>query len=91
VPIHVSKGHTWHSNGTISLTKNPDHRMVFFESDNLQSVYKIIEDTIGISLERIVVENQCRSTREYLETLVPAIIRKLLVIVRPSLIGRKDA
>jgi len=91
VPIQVSKGQTWQANGVIAETRDLDHRMVFFESDNLQNVYKNIEDTIGVSIERIVVESQSRSTREYLEKLVSPVVRKLLALFYPGLIARRIA
>jgi hypothetical protein len=91
VPIQVSKGQTWQANGVIAETKDPDHRMVFFESENLQNVYKNIEDTIGVSIERIVVESQSRSTRQYLEKLISPVLRKLLALFYPGLIARRMA
>jgi hypothetical protein len=65
--------------------------MVFFASENLQNVYENIEDVIGASIERIIVESQSRSTREYLEKLISPVVRKLLAIFYPGLIGRKTA
>lgn len=91
VPLQVSKGQTWQTNGVITETKDPDHRMVFFESENLQNVYKNIEDTIGASIERIIVESQSRSTREYLEKLISPVVRKLLVLFYPGLIARRTS
>ncbi len=91
VPMQVSKGQTWQTNGVISETKDPDHRMVFFESENLQNVYKNIEDTIGASIERIIVESQSRSTREYLEKLISPVVRKLLVLFYPGLIAARTS
>jgi hypothetical protein len=91
VPLQVSKGQTWQSNGVIVETKDPDHRMVFFESDNMQNVYNYIEETIGSSIERIVVECQSRSTRQYLEKLIPPLVRKILRVVYPGVIAKRMA
>jgi hypothetical protein len=91
VPVQVSKSQTWQTNGVISETKDPDHRMVFFESGNLQNVYRNIEAAIGVSIERIVVESQSRSTREYLEKLISPVVRKLLALFYQGLIATRMA
>lgn len=91
VPLLVSRGQTWHDNGVITETKDPDHRMIFFESENLDQVFHKIEETIGVSIERLVVESQRRSTREYLEKLIPKAVRRLLTFFRPGLIADRMA
>ncbi len=91
VPLAVSRDHVWHENGVIAQAKNPDHRMVFFESENIDRVFQKIEEIIGISVERIVVESQRRSTREYLEKQFPLAVRRMLYFMQPGLIAKRMA
>jgi hypothetical protein len=85
----VSKGLIWHGDGTISEKKDPDHRMLFCESDNLEALFAGIESIIGMSIEKIVIESKRRVTREYLEKMIPALARKLIYFFKASLIAEK--
>ncbi len=91
VPLIFSRDMTWHRNGTITEAKDLSHRMIFFESDNIDRIFQKIENAIGVSIERIVVESQRRSTKEYLENLIPKNARKLLALFAPGLITRRMA
>lgn len=91
VPLMIGKKHTWHENGVITQKKDPEHRMVFFESENIDRVFQKIEDIIGLSVERIVVESQRRSTLEYLEKQFPLAVRRALYLLRPGLIAKRMA
>ncbi len=91
VPLMVGRENVWHENGVITQAKNPDHRMVFFESGNIDRVFQKIEEIIGVSVEHIVVESQRRSTREYLEKQFPLAIRRMLYLLNPGLIARRMA
>lgn len=91
VPLLVSKGQTWHSNGVITETKDPDHRMLFYESENLDSLFRGISAIIGMPIDRIVIESKRRVTREYLEKMIPAVVRKAIFILNPSLISLRMA
>lgn len=91
VPLMVSKMQTWHENGVISEIKDPDHRMLFFKSENLDNVFRKIEEIIALSIERIVVEAQSRVTREYIEMLIPKAVRKIIYFLKPGAIVQKMA
>ncbi|MBC7247999.1 MAG: hypothetical protein H5T73_09500 [Actinobacteria bacterium] len=91
VPLMIGGQHTWHGNGVIRQTRDPDHRMVFFESENIDRVFHKIEEIIGVSVERIVVESQRRSTREYLEKQFPLAVRRALYLLQPALIAKRMA
>jgi len=67
VPIMISSGHRWESNGVITLTNSPRNRMVFFESDVIDQLFKGIEALIGMPIEHIVIEGRSRETRRYIE------------------------
>jgi hypothetical protein len=91
VPKLVYKGLIWHGNGTINEAKDPDHRMLFCESDNLEALFAGIEKIIGMSIEKLVIESKRRVTKEYLEKMIPATVRKLIYTFRPTLIAEKMA
>jgi len=45
--------------------------MVLIESDNLDGLFRGIEEIIDLPIERIVIETKRRATREYIDRLVP--------------------
>lgn len=77
VPTLVGKELTWRDNGVIVQTKDPEHRMLFYESENLDQLFRGIEEIIGVPIGHIVIESKRRETREYVENLMPAAVRKV--------------
>lgn len=77
VPRRITREHTWLDNGTIVETKNPDRRMLFFESENIVELFRNIERIIGLDLERIIIESQRRATYDYVVSLVPPLVKKM--------------
>jgi hypothetical protein len=71
VPLKVSRELTWDANGVISLASSPRNRMVFFESENIDQLFKGIEALIGMPVERMVIESRCRETKRYIERIFP--------------------
>ncbi len=67
VPLSVSASLNWESNGVISLENSPRNRMVFFESDSIDELFKGIEALIGMPIEHIVIESRCRETKRFIE------------------------
>jgi hypothetical protein len=78
VPLIVSSGLNWEGNGVISLSNSPKNRMVFFECEPIDRLFKGIEDLIGVPLEHIVVESRGRETRRYIQRAFPPDIRKVM-------------
>ena len=70
VPLRVGKGHVWNSDGTITQRRDPDHRMLFFDSDSLDSLFSNIEKLIGVPIEKIVIESKARATRTYISHMI---------------------
>jgi hypothetical protein len=91
VPSLVSKGQIWHDNGTVTEAKDPDHRMLLCESDNLEALFEGIEEIIGMPIEKIIIESKRRVTKEYLEKMIPAFARKLIYLFKPTLIAQRMA
>jgi len=66
-------------NGIIVEKKNPEQRMLFFESENIAGLFHNIEEIIGLDIERIIMESQRRSTYDYIVNLVPPLVRKIVL------------
>lgn len=70
VPLRIGKGHNWNPDGTITQGRDPDHRMVFLDSDGLNSLFLNIERLIGTSIEKIIIESKARATMSYVSQLL---------------------
>jgi hypothetical protein len=70
VPVRIGKDHNWNRDGTITQKRDPDHRMLFFDSDSIDGLFANIEQLIGVSLEKIIVESKARATRAYISQLL---------------------
>ncbi|MBN1288423.1 MAG: hypothetical protein JXA49_02150 [Actinobacteria bacterium] len=91
VPKLIYKGLTWQNTGIICETKDPEHRMFFAESENLEALFAEIENLIGTSIDKFVIESKSRLTKEYLQKMIPAYVLKLLYLVKPTLIVERMA
>jgi len=76
VPLMVCGGLNWEANGLISLASSPRNRMVFFESETMDQLFKGIEELIGMPIGHIVIESRCRETKRYIERAFPPEMRK---------------
>jgi hypothetical protein len=76
IPLMVGKGLNWDSNGTITLAGSPKNRMVFFESETIDGLFKGIEELIGMPIEHIIIESRARETKRYIERNFPPELRK---------------
>lgn len=89
VPKLIYKDLCWQDNGTLTEVKDPSHRMLFTESENLKGLFAETEKLIGLSVDRVIIESKSLATREYLEKMIPAYLLKLLYMLKPDLIVRK--
>jgi hypothetical protein len=85
VPKQFVDNHVWLAGGVIVQSNDRSHRMALIESDNLDPLYKGIEEIIGVPIERIVIETKRRATQEYIGRLIPqemkeAILKKELSV-----------
>ena len=81
VPSRISREHHWLNNGVIDVSREPDHRMLFFESENVKALFKNVEETLGIPIEHIIIEAHRRTAYDYIVTFVPNVLKKLLKVV----------
>ncbi|MDD5748804.1 MAG: hypothetical protein PHP64_07160 [Actinomycetota bacterium] len=67
VPKRVSNDLVWNSDGTITQKRDPEHRLIFFESAAIDQLFPHIENLIGMPIDKIVIEGKARATRAYME------------------------
>jgi len=70
IPRRIGKDHTWNSDGTITQRRDPDHRMLFFDSGSLDVLFSNIEHLIGVPIEKMVIESKARATSAYISQLL---------------------
>jgi len=89
VPHRVSKEQRWLDNGVIRHSKDPDIRMIFYESENLDNLFRGIEEIIGLPIEHIVIESKRRDVKEYTERTVPRPARLLVRRIGFGVVARQ--
>lgn len=75
-PNQFVSNHLWLSGGVIVQSGDREHRMVLVECDNLDPLFKEIEEIIGVSIGHIVIETKRRSSRDYLDSILTDEIRE---------------
>jgi hypothetical protein len=71
VPTLVGAELGWESNGVIISKTSPQNRWVFYESENIDPLFRGIEELIGAPIENIIIESRRREARRYMERLFP--------------------
>jgi hypothetical protein len=61
----------WLDSGVIVQRRDPKHRVVFIECENLDPLIAGIGDIIGRSIETIVIESRRRGARDYVLQFLP--------------------
>lgn len=80
----MGKEHRWEPNGVISLAASPHNRMVFFECEVIDEVFRGIERLLGMPIEHIVIESRARETKRYIERVYPPQARVAGAPYRPG-------
>lgn len=75
VPTLITAEHSWLNNGDIVQNRNRQSRMVFIETENLDPLFKGIEQIIGIPIEHMIITAGRRAYRGYLKSFVPEDVR----------------
>lgn len=88
VPRRITKENLWLSNGKIVERKNPAHRMIFIENDCITGVFETIEEILGVSIEKIIVESERKLSYDYVSHLIPEIIRKFVRVTHIDFMSR---
>jgi hypothetical protein len=79
-PKKLTRSHRWLDNGTIVEKNNPTHRLIFIENDNILEVFNLVEEIVGLSLERLVIESQRKATYDYVNNIIPSLVKKIMRI-----------
>ncbi len=87
-PRRLVREHRWLSNGTIVQRKNPHHRMVFIECENINATYRNIEDIIGHPVEDLLIEAKYNATFDFIDHLLPAGVKTVVKQAGARLIAR---
>ncbi len=86
VPRRFIKEHAWLDNGTIVQRKNPDHRMIFIENENVHSTFLGIEEILGMSIQHIITESKRRATFDFVDHMLPGIVKAIVRLVGVKLV-----
>ena len=86
VPRRFVKEHEWLDNGTIVQRKNPDHRMIFIENENIMSTFRGVEEIIGMPIERIITEAKRRATYDFIDHMLPGLVKAVVRVVGVRLV-----
>ncbi len=78
-PSQLVNNHLWLAGGVIVQANDREHRMVLIESDNLDPLFKGVEEIIGVPLERMVIETKRRASREYINRIIPPQVKEGLL------------
>lgn len=78
VPTQTVTNHAWLAGGIIVQSNNRTHRMVIIECENLDPLYKGIEEIIGVPIERIIIETKRRATSEYIASIIPPEVKEMI-------------
>jgi len=76
IPLFIGRELNWEDNGVISLVRSPANRMVLYESRVIDSLFRGIEELIGLPIEHIVIESRARETKRFIERQFPAWLRR---------------
>lgn len=68
VPRNFLKDVQWNSDGTITQTWNPDHRRFFYESKGLDTLFRNLQDLVGVPIDRIIIEGLRKTTYDFMDT-----------------------
>ncbi len=78
----------WLSNGTIVQRKNPYHRMVFIECDNINATYHTIEEIIGAPVAHLLIEAKRKATFDFIDHMLLTGVKNLVKLAGTRLIAR---
>jgi len=82
VPLMISSGLKWESNGIISVAMSSRGRVVFYESGNIDDLFRGIVELVGMPIEHIVIESRRRETKRYIERLYMANLKDEVELAR---------
>ena len=91
VPKLISGVFKWEDSGIISISYSPGARMVFYESGNIDNVFRGVEEQIGVPIEHIVMERKRRDTRKFMERVFSQEAERLASIMGGKSVDKVSA
>jgi len=70
-PSYITSELLWLDSGVIVQRRDPKHRVVFLECENLDPLFAGIGEIVGRSIESIVVEGRRKGARDYVLQFIP--------------------
>jgi len=82
LPRHLSSGYVWPGNGTVFSRRDPQTRMVIFESEYYPYLWNELQERLGVEISETYIRGQKASVLDYLGKNVLygwrlALVRKL--------------
>lgn len=85
----AGKAHIWKDNGTIVQRRNPDIRMIFLETENLEDLFSSIENMLEVPIGHIVVESTRRGVKDYIGSQLPPLPFKFIRRLAANLMTKR--
>lgn len=76
VPKSITEEHLWLNNGDIVQARDQRSRILFLEAENIDPLFRGIEEIINVPLERMVIAACRRAYRAYLKAFIPDEVRE---------------
>lgn len=71
VPSFVVKEILWLDSGVIVQSKDAGHRLVLIECENLDPLFAMVGEAVGIPLEPLVIESRRKSAKDFVQKYLP--------------------
>lgn len=78
IPEPFNVGQMWLNNGDIVQRVNPEARLCFIESENLDPLFANVGDIIGMNIENMVVNLTARGTEKYMSVVIPQQVKEMV-------------
>ncbi len=78
IPLYIGKVHRWSGNGVIVQNVNPSANVFMLESENIDAVFRTLDEELGVPIENIVIECTRRGNRSFMERNIPAPVRRAM-------------
>lgn len=90
-PAMLGEELRWEDGGVITLAQSPRNRVVIYESNIIDNVFRGVEELTGEPIEPLVIESRRRETRRFIERSFPFEVRNTLLIGEPGTDDRSTA
>ncbi len=71
VPEYITEEHRWLNNGDLVQARDQRHRLVFIESENLDPLFRNMEQIIGLPIDHMIVAAVRRAVFAYVSAFIP--------------------